>query len=307
VPPPAGDEAHRTQHFARKGGGLRVFLQRPWFSSGDGELLGVVLYAGPKGAQVLSGAATLKVPEAGKHLVTQWGYDPIWVAQPPDALPTLAHFPEAVLRNSGYALQELGANVLVDVAAHAVYFDAGRQLWYCDITVDPGAAYFPFIRFALARLQPHAVLGAELSKVVLADFIQCAPDRLVTLTSVPDHPRQLRLSVTGPAPVKQRAALAPTVMAVRVEVLHTTDAGEAWVPVLGGWQALPRSQVTPAATVWSGTVTLPAARGSQRMRLQLAEVEVLPAAGGAFSATLELGDLKGSAGTRPVYADVFEV
>jgi hypothetical protein len=33
----------------RKGGGLRVYLDRPWFSSGDGELLGVIL-AGPQGA-----------------------------------------------------------------------------------------------------------------------------------------------------------------------------------------------------------------------------------------------------------------
>ena len=53
------------------------------------------------------------------------------------------------------------------------------------------SAYFLFIRLALARLQPHAVLGAELSKVVLADFIQCTPDRLVTLTEVPDHPQPL--------------------------------------------------------------------------------------------------------------------
>lgn len=308
VPVPEGDAAHRPLHFARKGGGLRVYMQRPWFSSGDGELLGVVLYAGPKGTAVLAGTATLKVPEAGKHLVTQWGYDPIWVSQPPDALPTLAHFPEAVLRSSGYTLQELGATALVDVAAHAVHFDAGRQLWYCDLTVDPGSAYFPFIRFALARLQPHAVLGAELSKVVLADFIQCAPDRLVSLTPVPDHPRQLRLSVTGPAPVKQKAALVPSVMAVRVELLHSVADAEAWVPVQSGWQALPRNQVTPAATVWSGVVLLPAARGSRRMRLILAEVEVLPSAGSSsFSAAMDLLPLTGSTGARPVYSDVFEI
>ena len=307
VPMPAGDEAHSPLHFARKGGGLRVYLERPWFSSGDGELLGVVLYAGPKGVAVLTGTADLKVPEASKHLVTQWGYDPIWVAQPPDALPTLAHFPEAVLRSSGFALQELGAAAAVDVAAHAVHFDVARQLWFCDITVDPGPAYFPFIRLALARLQPHAVLGAELSKVVLADFIQCAPDRLVTLTAVPDHPRQLRLSVTGPAPVKQKAALVPTVMAVRVEVLHATAGAEVWVPVQSGWQGLPRSQVTPAATVWSGVVMLPAARGSHRMRLVMAELEMLPAASGALGAAMDITVLAGSTGARPVYSDVFEI
>ncbi len=307
VPVPAGDEAHRPLHFARKGGGLRVYLKRPWFSSGDGELLGVVLYAGPKGSAVRAGTANLQVPEASSHLVTQWGYDPIWVSQPPDALPTLAHFPEAVLRSSAYTLQELGAAALVDVAAHAVHFDAERQLWYCDVTVDAGPAYFPFIRFALARLQPRAVLGAELSKVVLADFMQCAADRLVTLTPMPDHPRQLRLSVAGPAPRKQKSALFPTLMAVRVELLHTGAGSEAWVPVQSGWQGLPRSQVTPAATVWAGIVLLPAARGSQRMRLVMAEVEVLPGAGSAFSPAMELAPLAGTAGARPVYSDVFEI
>lgn len=30
----------------RQGGGLRVYLDRPWFSSGDGEQLGVVTWAG---------------------------------------------------------------------------------------------------------------------------------------------------------------------------------------------------------------------------------------------------------------------
>ncbi len=307
VPVPAGDEAHRTLHFVRKGGGLRVYLQRPWFSSGDGELLAVVLYAGPKGTEVLSGKATLKVPAGSKHVVTQWGYDPIWAAQPPDALPTLAHFPEAVQRSCGYALQELGSDALVDVAAHAVHFDTERQLWYCDLMVDPGAAYFPFIRFALARLQPHAVPGAELSKVVLADFIQCAPDRLVTLTPMPDQPYHLRLTVAGPAPVKQKATLVPTVMAVRVEVLHNPAEGEAWVPVQSGWQALLRSQVTLAATVWSGVVVLPGARGSQRMRFVLAELEVLPAAGSGFNAAMVLGPLTGTSSVRPVYSDVFEI
>ncbi len=307
VPMPAGDEAHRPLHFARKGGGLRVYLERPWFSSGDGELLGVVLYAGPKGTAVLSNTADLKVPEASKHLVTQWGYDPIWVAQPPDALPTLAHFPEAVLRGSDFALQELGTTARMDVAAHAVHFDVARQLWYSDITVDPGPAYFPFIRLALARLQPHAVLGAELSKVVLADFIQCAPDRLVSLTAVPDHPLLLSLSVSGPAPVKQKTALIPTVMAVRVEVLHASADAEVWVPVQSGWQGLPRSQVTPAATVWSGVVVLPAARGSYRMRMVTAELELLPAASGVLGSAMDITVLAGSTGARPVYSDVFEI
>ena len=83
--------------------------------------------------------------------------------------------------------------------------------------------------------------------------------------------------------------------------------GEAWVPVQSGWQALPRSQVTPAATVWSNKVDLPAARGSQRMRLVMGELEVLPADDSASGTAMVLGGLTGATGTRPVYSDVFEI
>jgi hypothetical protein len=77
--------------------------------------------------------------------------------------------------------------------------------------------------------------------------------------------------------------------------------------VQSGWQGLPRSQVTPAATVWSGVVMLPAARGSHRMRLVMAELEMLPAASGALGAAMDITVLAGSTGARPVYSDVFEI
>jgi hypothetical protein len=142
---------------------------------------------------------------------------------------------------------------------------------------------------------------------VQAEFIQCAPDRKVTLTAVPDDPLILCPSVAGPAPFKQKASLVPTMMAVRVEVLHTSADSEASVPVQSGWQALPRIQVTPAATVWSNKFVLPTARGSHRMRLVICELEVLPADGGVFGAVMDFGALKSASGARPVYSDVFEI
>ena len=56
-----------AQHSTRYGDGLRVYLERPWFSSGDGELLGVAL---------LSDGATpadLAKHDEMKALVSQWG------------------------------------------------------------------------------------------------------------------------------------------------------------------------------------------------------------------------------------------
>jgi hypothetical protein len=57
----------RRRH-VRKGGGVRVYLERPWFSSGEGELLGVVLANGPE-----SPANDLVQP-----YVTHRGRDPVF-------------------------------------------------------------------------------------------------------------------------------------------------------------------------------------------------------------------------------------
>jgi hypothetical protein len=70
----------------------------------------------------------------------------------------------------------------VQVPGHAVSFDAGRGLWFCDIQVRgaPEETYSPFLRLALARYQPKSILGAELSPVVLADFVRVPAARTVT-------------------------------------------------------------------------------------------------------------------------------
>jgi hypothetical protein len=54
----------------RKGSGLRVWLDRPWNTTGYGEMLAVVLP--PEGGNIEPNH------EPYKHVVTQWGNDPIW-------------------------------------------------------------------------------------------------------------------------------------------------------------------------------------------------------------------------------------
>ena len=77
-------------------------------------------------------------------------------------------------------------------------FDAARKLWYCDIEMDGGEAYFSFVRLALARYQPESIVGAHLSRVVLADFIQLLPDRSASITFDPIDTTSLEVAVTGP-------------------------------------------------------------------------------------------------------------
>jgi hypothetical protein len=84
----------------------------------------------------------------------------------------------------------------VEIAPHDVHYDADRRLWYCDIEVNQGASYWPFIRLALARYQPVAIEGTHLSEVVLADFMPLAADRWLNVNRT-GRGRTLHVNVFG--------------------------------------------------------------------------------------------------------------
>jgi len=254
----------------RSGGGLRVYLERPWFSSGEGELLGAVLWeCSPPPHADFSG---FEVPEFLRTLVTQWGKDPIWNAAPPpsQAVPLPQHFLNAVRIGTELSLDELSNRpvVPVSVAGHSVAYDLDRNLWYCDIVMDPGDAYVPFVRLALVRYQPDSVSDAHLSRVVLADFAQLLPDRSASITFDPMDATSLQLAISG---LTYRG---PGVASMRV-TLQTQPLGggadAAWVP-LGVTSMVPRVFGAPD-TLWTAQLTLPAARGARPFRLLIEEFE----------------------------------
>jgi len=156
----------------RLGNGLRVWLERPWFSSGNGELLGIVIFGESR--------PFTQIPNALVPLVTQWGLDPIWDTALPKPQTRVSDF-AARVADETVSLREL-PDVKVHVIGHRVHWDKTRQLWYCDIELDAGRSYMPFVRLALVRYQPNAVEAAKISKVVLAEFAQVLPRRRVTFT-----------------------------------------------------------------------------------------------------------------------------
>jgi hypothetical protein len=207
----------------RGGGGLRVYLERPWFASGPNEMLAVVLQAG-------SGD-----PETSERrsFVTQWGGDPLWpggkvttIAPKPTDFPLRIRetapfqplsFPEAdddddipprmegvgPLKLTGFHPAGAPSDLRVDLVPHRVGYDAARKLWYADIVIWPGQAYFPFVRLALARYQPQAIgtpgqNACHLSPVVTAAFQQLAPDRFASLS--PLGRNRFRLQIHGVLP-----------------------------------------------------------------------------------------------------------
>ncbi len=288
----------------RTGGGLRVYLDRPWWSSGVGELLGVTLS--------YSGAAEPD-REEWKPFITQWGQDPIWETAALADFPATYNFPDATATESGLPLDPGPASSAflisrrVDVAGHEVHYDSRRQLYYCDLTVDcQQATYAPFIRLALARYQPHALVGAKLSRVVLADFAQLTPERALMVTSDPFAPGVLRAVVSGPSPrgplphVEGAGARRPTKITVSVQVRD---------PVVNSdlaWSAAADFAVTEAAGTsaddndfiqWSGSMRYTGndALEAGRYRLLISEEELYQA-DAAVGVGLKLG-------SRLIYAE----
>ena len=94
-----------------------------------------------------------------------------------------------------------------DVADPGASADATRHAndghWFADIDIDPGAANLPFIRFALVRFQANAVVDSggdqRVSNVVLADCLQLAPGRSVSIVTDAADASAVRLTLDGAA------------------------------------------------------------------------------------------------------------
>ncbi len=172
-----------------RSGGLRVWLDRPWYASGEDEMLGVVL----SGADGL-----LRGTDVRRQHVSLWGKDPIRssgdLAAP---VPRPRDFAgEGLLRRDRLTLAETDAtHPGVSVVGHPVTYSSQRDLWFADLEIEPGEAFWPFMRLALSRFQPWSVSTAELSQVVVADFVQLTNQRTATVTR-PDA-GTVRVTVTG--------------------------------------------------------------------------------------------------------------
>lgn len=324
----------------REGGWLRVYMDRPWYSSGDGEQLGVLIWTDTFN----------RIPAEYRPYVTQWGNDPIWRSGATAGGAKLTSFKAATAtRSGGLTLDELTApatakgvkiirpivttitakgfdvqgpvpksqtQVPLDqypgyriheatdlvaipvlakgekkavnarpalvnatslptlaVAGHDVQYDADRRLWYSDIHIDAGPSYFPFVRLALVRYQPISVPDAHISRVVIADFVQLAPDRSVTIAFDPKKPKEVRLSVHGLTYDRSVAMERPAPLQIRVETLRTDVPEElGWVPAedVKVDRGKARGRQPP---LWTGKIQLPVPRGSRRYRVVVQEYE----------------------------------
>jgi hypothetical protein len=199
VPTFGWTDASTTDH-TRAGGGVRIYLNRPWFATGDGEILAVLV------GNVTSGF--VDVGDDVRPYVSEWGFDPVYE----DAFNTgfFGNFPYTTLNavrvisadakaHPAVALT-LAENPALTVLAigHDIHYSPERDLWYTDVELDSAGAYTPFVRLAVARYQPNSIpkAGLELSTVVKIDCVQLAANRHATAVRAG---MAVTLTVTGPS------------------------------------------------------------------------------------------------------------
>jgi hypothetical protein len=256
-------ETTNVKSSVRFGNGLRVYLNRPWYSSGDSELLGVVLWNGP--------APDYTTREAYKPYFTQWGNDPIWKTGYLADVPAVGNFIGTLTTATQLQLEETPKQF--DVAGYLVEFDSQRGLWFCDIELENSLSYTPFIRLALARYQPHSVQGVELSRVVLADYAQLSPDRSAVVSIDPSDIRHAQVFIGGLAP--QGPAQSAIEVTVERRLAHAVSDV--------AWAVAPTSVVTvtenapdasePDAVLWSGKITFAKTPPAGQFRVVVREFE----------------------------------
>lgn len=192
----------RMQH-RRMGGGVRVYLKRPWYSSGDGEKLAVVLPRGGATLDQLHMATSAQNIPAFNPNLTYWAIDPIKPSAPANTyFPRGTDFRYNPHTEQGLSLPGTDPNAKVDIVAYPVEFDEERKLWYADMALNTRDMYFPFVKFSLARYQQYSVrknnVDVCLSDLVQADFIQLTPERICTVEfRRDDQNRRFTITIEG--------------------------------------------------------------------------------------------------------------
>jgi len=278
--------------------GIRIYLERPWYSSGEGELLAVLL--APAGNDV-----------GLENVVSQWGTDPVWRSSSILQRGMLLEL-DSLLHSAGLddrpgdarpvtlpaTLNYVGVkgSPRVTVVGYAPEYNAERGLWYVDIAIDPGDRIWPFVRLSIARYQPESLTGCELSQPVKCDFQQLLPERTASVSRT--DVRHARVVVSGPIGTGRGApdkAFPPAAVTRHATVRHNRimvarlQRADVNIPTDLGWDTVDTVELivrgtgrTAAEAAWVGELTAPediplARPGSNPdWRVSIEEWELLP-------------------------------
>jgi hypothetical protein len=313
-PPPEIDRVVPVFHWAYSGSraageirvarvsSLRVYLKRPWHASGEGESLALVFWAEQQGFGPAGATPGKFVEKLGQfaNYVTRWGTDPVFDSgavenivpiasvaggEPTPGPPFKLFLASADPSGGGSGANSTPESVMVKIVPFAPALSPEHGDWYCDIRIDPGSAYFPFVQLGLVRYQPHAVTDHHISTPVPA-WAQPMPDREGRISFVGADRRTVVVELHGIG-YRGMAGRPDAMPRLRIRVMRAftdgalpADPGGApgWLPVLGAdnkeivhWAKDP---ITRGAEVWwVSRFDLPKPVPGRRYGLELEELE----------------------------------
>ncbi|OLO99261.1 hypothetical protein BVU76_26575 [Mycolicibacterium porcinum] len=180
--------------------GVRIWLDRPWYSSGDGELLAIIATGDPALAKDKTDSVSLwardptlvssKIANSYEvPVLTAWQQRAVQLNLTPESLPAR---PQLHVVKTG---SPTTGDKVINAYAYIPEYDTDRRRWFVDAVFESAGANWPFLRLSVARYQPNSIAGMEFSHVVATDFIQLPPERIGTL-SRPDKDH-VRITITG--------------------------------------------------------------------------------------------------------------
>lgn len=296
--------SRRTVYTFSRISALRIFLKPDIYASGLGEMLGLLFWTGNKPGEGLC-EFEARTGKQGQN-VTQWGHDPIedplTGAAVLSSLPAPADFngwdqsADSILPAPDEKAEEVAGKadyspLPVRVLGFTPVIDPGDGP-YCDIEIDAGQTYEPFVRLGLARYQPNACKEELQLSHPVTRTAQVLPLREGSITI--EQERLVRYIIRGPGYANRnlRTGQVPdprqsSTMSIRLmrTVPRFDEDPESrfppsWLPVLDE-QGKPveivdqQPAVVGGLAVWTGTLRLPHARWTQRYGVVLEETEWL--------------------------------
>ena len=249
----------------RRGGGVRVLLERPWYASGEDEMLAVIVSAG----------------SSGPH-ISMAGADPIWTTNAPHTPLTAQDVVSPEPTPNRVALPEEDFPVVPML--YPVTFDADLNCWVADLDLSPLAdtSYFAFVRLALCRYQPNTSVDVpQLSPPVETEPLQLFPSRSLTVTPAPGNLTAVLSGIGGGS--------TSNVVHAELQVAGTAGATDDALIGAPGWTTIATASGALGAQLH---INIPAAE-TRPTRLLVTETESYPSPNPA----------PGTATSRIIYAD----
>lgn len=192
------DKVPGQRESSRRSTHLRIYLEEGWFASGAEERLGIVLLnAGVDDAPKTVCAYEEEHLKPYHRFITRAGSDPTRDTSPVPLILAPRHFrnapapvhaslylsegdgPAGAFGKSVGAISPLPVTVL----PYAPLFTEEDGL-FCDIQLDIGSSYLPFLHLGVVRYQEHAVDHLQLSNPIEFD-VQLLPERRLWVEVLP--------------------------------------------------------------------------------------------------------------------------